>query len=128
MPNRVIAKQTGRPDMKTLGLKASMIAAGLLLVLGANRADAFWGHYRAATAYSMPSVPVAVGYAPVAVARPVVVASPIVAAPVVTSPVVTASYAPATTTYYAPATTAYYAPATTAYYAPATTAYYAPAT
>jgi hypothetical protein len=115
-----------------------------MLLMGGARADAFWGHHgRVTTAYSMPSVPVAVGYAPVVAASPVIVASPVVtAAPVIAaSPVVTASYAPVvtsyapTTTYYAPAapaTTTYYAPSapvTTSYYAPApvTTSYYSPA-
>ena len=100
----------------------ALFAIGSLLVLGNRPAEAFWGR-RVAVAYALPSAPVTVGYAPVVVSRPVVVASP----------VVTAGYAPVTTAYYAPApvTTTYYAPApvTTAYYAPApiTTSYYAPA-
>jgi hypothetical protein len=117
-------------NVKTLCL---MMAAVVALPLAPQSAQAFWGHRRVTTAYALPTTPVAVGYAPVAVARPVV------AAPVV------AAYAPApVTTYYAPAATvaapvtSYYPPAATAapvtaYYAPSAplaapvTAYYAPA-
>jgi hypothetical protein len=141
---RIEPKQKRRNDMTRI-MKAALtaIAAVLLIVGVSGTAEAFWGHRRVTTAYALPSVPVTVGYAPVAVAAPVITASPIVTAsyaPVVTSPVVTASYAPVTT-YYAPPTTTYYAPATTTYYAPApvvstpvtsyyapTTSYYAPAT
>jgi hypothetical protein len=103
-------------NVKTLCLVTAAVVA---VPLVPQSAQAFWGHRRVTTAYALPTTPVAVGYAPVAVARPVV------AAPVV------AAYAPApVTTYYAPAVTA--APVTT-YYAPSATvaapvtAYYAPA-
>jgi hypothetical protein len=101
------------------------IATGLTFAPDAN---AFWGHRRVVTSYSVPSVPVVA--APAAVYRPVVVA-PVVSAPVTVSrPVITAApvttfYAPPTTTYYAPPTTTYYAPPVTTYYAPTAT-YYAP--
>src|SRR4051794_41049915 len=115
--------------MKTLGMKAlvALVAVAFLIGLSPTTARAFWGHRQVVTTnYAMPSVPVTVGYAPVAVAAPIVAASPIISTPVVTS------YAPAVATYAAPVTS-YYAPATTAYYAPtvvarpAVTSYYAPA-
>jgi len=95
------------------------VAAGTAMLATVQPAEAFWPHRRVTTAYALPTVPVTVGYAPIAVARPVV------AAPVV------AAYAPApVTTYYAPApvvsapVTTYYAPAAPVA-APVTT-YYAP--
>jgi hypothetical protein len=135
-PVRQTIEPSGETTMTAQVTKAMCVAAALVACsLTANRADAFWGHRRAVvtTAYALPSVPVTVGYAPVAVA-PVAVARPVVVA----SPVVTAGYAPVATTYAAPVTTYYapsytpavttVAPATTTYYAPAaTTTYYAPA-
>jgi hypothetical protein len=98
--------------VKTLCVAA---AAGAAMFATVQPAEAFWPHRRVTTAYALPSVPVTVGYAPIAVARPVV------AAPVI------AAYAPApVTTYYAPSPVVS-APVTT-YYAPAApvTTYYAP--
>jgi hypothetical protein len=111
-------------------IQAAAVMMALSLVMGANTADAFWGHRQVVTTnYALPSVPVTAAYAPVVVARPVIA-----------SPIVTTSYAPIAapvTSYYAPATTAYYAPApvttyaaapVTSYYAPAVTSYAAPVT
>src|SRR5262245_48375267 len=109
-----------------------LVTMSLTLACTVQSADAFWHCWGARAAYYAPA-PVAVGYAPVAVARPIYVpvapVAPVVAAGY--APVVTAGYAPApVTSYYAP-TAAYYAPApTAAYYAPAAapvTSYYAPA-
>ena len=125
--------------MQTRVTKILVAAAAVAaMFVSLSSADAFWHHRRIVTGYALPSVPVTVGYAPVA---PVVVARPVVvAAPVVASPVVTANYAAPVTSYYAPAVapapvTTYYAPAVapapvTTYYAPAApavTTYYAPA-
>jgi hypothetical protein len=114
------------------------VAGGLVMAALPSQADAFWGHHRrAATVYSVPTVPVAVAQ-PVVVSRPVIVGY----APTYVAPATTTYYAPAPiTTYYAPApVTTYYAPAApvrtfyapaapvTTYYAPApVTTYYAPA-
>ena len=117
-------------NFKTLCL---MMAAAAAVPLAPQSAQAFWGHRRVTTAYALPTTPVAVGYAPVAVARPVV-AAPVVAAyapaPVTTYYAPAATVAAPVTSYYAPAATA--APVTTYYAPPATvaapvTAYYAPA-
>jgi hypothetical protein len=126
---RAREKQTNEErDMKTLGLKALvlMVAVAFLLGVSPTTATAFWGHRQVVTTnYAMPSVPMTVGYAPVAVGAPVVTASPIISAPVVASYAPTvAAYAAPVTSYYAPATTAYYAPTVVA--RPAVTSYYAP--
>jgi len=65
--------------MKTLGMKAlvALVAVAFLIGLSPTTARAFWGHRQVVTTnYAMPSVPVTVGYAPVAVAAPIVAASP----------------------------------------------------
>jgi hypothetical protein len=130
----------------TLGHKIGLVlvACSAMGIALPTKAEAFWGHHRrATTAYSLPSVPVAVA-SPVVVASPIVVARPVFAAPVVvarpvySAPVVvgyapTATVAP-TTAYFAP--TAAWTSPTTTFYAPApaaqsvvvpTTTFFAPA-
>src|SRR5687767_7732944 len=100
----------------------AVVVAGLLLTSGTGTAEAFWGHRRAVTAYSLPStpvvaaMPVVAAYAPAPVVAAYAPAPVVVARPVFAAPIVTANYAPVAapvTSYYAPATTAYYAPPAT---------------
>jgi ribonuclease E len=92
-----------RPNFRLPGW--AVVGSLLLLATAAGTCQAGWGHYRAVTTYSVPSVPVYRPGVAVEAYRPVVVASPVVSAPIVSAPVVSAPVVVSRPVVVAPSTT-----------------------